>query len=292
MRSVLPPARGNAIFQALNTALARWSAAANDLAHDAVRLRHPRLIGDACYVRSYILFVHYSTALLRLTPEGYAKHAEMLRTQVISDIRRAIECYRVAGHLEWELHAKLLLADVSHLIGDIMCAAETATEVLPVAEAYQFDAMVGKARAHIDGDPIYQHLRRKHLDRREEDRDFREAGYTDEYLQSCAADAIEALGFSEDALPAFTRAVTSWRDVARERLHWCRHIQLLEVTCESDANNHVRDPLRKCHCDKLGLSSRILLTDWSPLISSFKQIHCLQCPERSPKITPTSANQE
>ena len=83
----------------------------------------------------------------------------MLRTQVIPDIRRAIECYRVAGHLEWELHAKLLLADVSHLIGDTRCAAETATEVLPVAEAYQFDAMVSKARAHIDGDPIYQQLR-------------------------------------------------------------------------------------------------------------------------------------
>jgi hypothetical protein len=292
MRSVSPPPPGNSIFQALNAAFARWSAAANNLVHDAVRLGHPRLIGDACYVRSFILFVHYSTALLRLTPEGYTKHSYVLKAQVSLDVRRAIECYRIAGHVEWELHAKLLLADVSHLIGDIMCAAETATEVLPVAEAYQFDAMVSKARAHINGDPIYQQLRRKHLGRREEDSDFREAGYTDEYLRSRAADAIQALGFPGDVLPVFTRAVTSWRDVARERLHWCRHIQLLEVTYESDANNHVRDPLRKCHCDKLGLSSRILLTDWSPLISSFKQTHCLQCPDRSPKITPTSANQE
>ena len=197
------------MFRALNAAFAEWSAAANDLVRDARVSRHPRLVGDACYVRSYILFVHYSVALLRFTPEGYAKHVEMLRTQVIPDTRRAIECYRVAGHIEWELHAKLLLADVSHLTADTKCAAETAAEVLPVAEAYQFDAMVSKARAHIDGDPIYQQLRRKSLDRRDEDWDFRQAEYSDEYLQLRAEEWLEAFGFPRDALPVWTRAVIS-----------------------------------------------------------------------------------
>ena len=55
------------------------------------------LIGDACHVRSQMLFVHWSSAFMKLTAEGHAKNAAMLRTQIIPDIRRAIKCYEAAG---------------------------------------------------------------------------------------------------------------------------------------------------------------------------------------------------
>ena len=274
-----------AVFEGLNMEQARWTDEANDLVKDAFEDGNPRLIGDACYVRSFILFVHYSTALQRLTNEAAAKHVEILKSQVIPDLRRAIECYRMAGHIEWELRAKLLLADLSDLTGDRTAAVNAADEVLPVAEAYQYDKIAKEARDHLAGDPFFRQMQRKFLTRPDDDPDVREARFTDEDMGRYAEDVLEASGLPRDRLAVMTREVFSFRDVARERVHWCRHIQLIQDLghTRSPVTFYAYDPERRCYCEKYGFASKVGSTDWRVLIETFKNNYCSGCPARSPK---------
>ena len=109
-----------------------------------------------------------------LKPEAVSRHLEHLKDQVIPDLRRAIQCYELSGHIEWELRAKMLLADVATLTGDEALAREMAEEVLPVAEAFQFDKIAKEARDHLAGDPFFRQMQRKFLAGPDVDPDFRE----------------------------------------------------------------------------------------------------------------------
>jgi hypothetical protein len=273
------------VFERLNADQAQWTDEANDVVKEAFEDGNPRLVGDACYVRSYILFVHCTTVLQRLTPEAVQKHLDTLNSQIIPDIRRAIECYKVAGHVEWELRAKLLLADVSDLTGDRKLAAEMADEVLPVAVAYQFDKITKEARDHIAGDPFFRQMQRKFLARPNKDPDVRQAKFTDEDMGRYAEDVLEATGLARDRLAVVTREVLSFRDIARERVHWCRHIQLIQNLghTRSPITHYAYDPERNCYCEKYKLASKIGSTDWRVLIDTFKNTYCSGCAARSPK---------
>ena len=167
--------------------------------------------------------------------------------------------------------ARLLLADVYHLTGDPESARKIATEVLPIAEAYHFDGFAAGARAHIDGDPIYEQLRRKFLVRRPKDPDLQDANMTDEMVKFGAEMYAKSTRLDSGELVVFTRLVTSWRQIARERLSWCRHMDLVEVSPALNAAGRMIDPLRQCYCDKLKVESSIALTDWETVINSFKQ---------------------
>ena len=272
-------------FDGINEDQALWTEETNDLVKDAFKDGNPRLVGDACYVRSYIMFVHYATAIQRLTPKAVLRHVEMLKVQVIRDIHRAIECYSMAGHVEWELRAKLLLADVSHLTGDQTLAAQTASEVLPVAEAFQFDKIAKEARDHLDGDPFYRQMQRKFLTGLDDDPDVREAKFTDEEMGRYAEYVMEASGLPRDRLAVVRREVLSFRDIAQERVRWCRHIQLIQDLSHtrSPITYYAFDPERNCYCEKFGFASKIGSTDWRVLIDIFKSNYCSGCPARSPK---------
>jgi hypothetical protein len=86
-------------------------------------------------------------------------------------------------------------------------------------------------------------------------------------------------------LPVIERDMISERDIARERLNWCRHIELIQdLEHTRHPSTHYRqDPDRHCRCAKHGYESLIGSTDWHLVIKSFKMALCLNCPDRSPK---------
>jgi hypothetical protein len=88
-----------------------------------------------------------------------------------------------------------------------------------------------------------------------------------------------------DRLPVFEREVESHRDIGRERLNWCRHIQLIQDLehTRSKSTYCTRDPERYCLCEKFGSRSKIGSTDWTVLIRAFKDNYCLSCSAREPK---------
>ncbi len=277
-------------FGDLNADQSRWSDQANALVEDALKCANPHLVGDACYTRSFILFVFLNSARVWLKPETVFGHMANLKAQVIPDLRRAIQCYEQSGHVEWELRAKILLADVSALTGDEATAKEMAEAVLPVAEAYQFDKIAKEARDHLAGDPFFRQMERQFLSGPNADPDVREAGFSDEDIERIAEDMLAANDLPKDRLAVMVREVMSFRDIARERIGWCRHIQLIQDLghTRSPATYYAYDPERSCYCEKFRLTSKIGSTDWQVVIETFKNNYCSGCPARSPKgeITP------
>jgi hypothetical protein len=273
------------IFGELNSEQGRWTDEVNALVADAFKQGNPHLIGDACYCRSFILFVHLNSARLWLKPEVVPRHMEVLKTQVIPDLRRAIQCYELSGHIEWELRAKNLLADVAALTGDETLAKETAQAVLPVAEAYQFDKIAKEARDHLAGDPFFRQMERQFFSNVNADPDVREAGYSDEDVERIAEDMLTANDLPRGRLAVMIREVMSLRDIARERVGWCRHIQLLQRLghTRSPVTYYAYDPERSCCCEKYGFVSKVGSTEWRVLIPTFKSTYCSGCSSRSPK---------
>ncbi len=272
-------------FGELNSEQGRWTDEVNALVADAFKQGNPHLIGDACYSRSFILFVNLNSARLWLKPEVVPRHMESLKTQVIPDLRRAIECYELSGHIEWQLRAKILLADVAALIGDEALAKETAQAVLPVAEGYQFDKIAKEARDHLAGDPFFRQMERQFFSYANTDLDTREAAYSDEDVERIAGDMLAVNDLPRSRLDIMTREVMSLRDIARERVGWCRHIQLMQRLghTQSPATFYACDPERSCCCEKYRLTSKIGSTDWQVVITTFKRNYCLGCQARSPK---------
>ena len=272
-------------FGELNSEQGRWTDEVNALVADAFKQGNPHLIGDACYSRSFILFVHLNSAQLWLKPEAVPRHMEALKTQVIPDLRRAIQCYELSGHIEWELRAKNLLADVAALTGDEALAKETAEEVLPVAEAFQFDKIAKEARDHLAGDPFFRQMQRQFFSGTNADLDVREAGFSDEDIERIAEDMLAANDLPRDRLAVMTREAMSFRDIARERVGWCRHIQLIQDLghTQSPLTYYAYDPQRYCLCEKFGIASKVGSNDWQVLIPTFKSNYCSGCPARSPK---------
>ena len=275
----------NAVFGQINADLARWTDEANTLVKDALNHGNPHLVGDACYTRSFILFVHQSSAPIWLNPDAVSHKLEHLKAEVIPDIRRAIQCYELSGHIEWELRAKILLADVAALTGDEGLAKQMANEVLPVAEAYQFDKITKQARDHLAGDPFFRQMQRQHLPGRHLDPDIADSQLPDEKLVQYAMDFLEAAHLPRDRLAVMTREVTSFRDIARERVGWCRHIQLIQDLghTSNPLTHYAHDPMRYCYCERYKVASKISDTDWEILIETFKETYCSGCSARSPK---------
>ncbi len=179
----------------------------------------------------------------------------------------------------------MLFADVAALTGDEALAREMAEEVLPIAEAFQFDKIAKEARDHLAGDPFYRQMQRKFLTGLDVDPDFREAKFTDEEMGRYADIVLEASGLPRDRLAVVTRGVFSFRDIARERVNWCRHIQLIQNLdhTRGPITYYAHDPERRCFCEKYEFASKIGSTDWRVLIETFKNNYCSGCSARSPK---------
>ena len=126
----------------------------------------------------------------------------------------------------------MLLANVLHLTGDVQIVTQMASEALPDAQAYHFDDLAAVSQSHIEGDPIYEQLRRKFLTRKPIDPDAYDAAMTDDQLRFTSEMHGRADGLDPSEMDVFTRVVTSWREIDRERLYWCRYINLAEVSPE------------------------------------------------------------
>jgi Domain of unknown function (DUF4365) len=278
----------NEVFSRINADLAQWTDKSNALVKDALEHGNAHLIGDACYTRSLIMFAHHSSAPTWLNPEAVSRHLEHAKAEMIPDLQRAVRCYQLSGHIEWELRAKTLLADFAALTGDAALAKQLAREVLPVAEAYQFDRIANEARDHLAGDPFFRQMQRKFLTRPYDDPDLREADFSDEDMGRYAEDMLESAGLPRDRLAVMTREVLSFRDIARERVNWCRHIQLIQNLGHTldPLTFYAADPVRYCYCERYQVASKIGDSDWKIVIEAFKGTYCSGCSARSPKVEP------
>lgn len=121
--------------------------------------------------------------------------------------------------------------------------------------------------------------------RRTEDEDVHIADESDEAMRSVARYALTALRLPAERLPIMEREANSLRLIARERVDWCRYINLIQDlrhTLSADTCYRM-DPQRSCVCEKHGYRSNIENPDPCTVINAFKWAYCNDCPDRQPK---------
>jgi hypothetical protein len=118
-----------------------------------------------------------------------------------------------------------------------------------------------------------------------EDDDFRLAGESDESLRSIARYSLTSLQLPVERLSVLEREWFVQRMASRERVKFCKHLQLLQnLEHERHPSTHFRtDPPRVCRCDKYGYKSAIENPDAEIVVAAFKKANCEGCPGREPK---------
>jgi hypothetical protein len=121
--------------------------------------------------------------------------------------------------------------------------------------------------------------------RRGQDQDVLHANDTDETLRRYAMHSLEIMHLPADRLPVVEREWQSLRLIARERVFWCRHINLMQDKSHTlhPETCYLRDPERFCICEKHNHQANIRHTDPEVVINAFKRVYCEGCVDRNPK---------
>jgi hypothetical protein len=255
---------------------------------EAVREQHPLLLAEAILTRAIIVAAHIADGRFLLTTiEGHVSEIPEKVFQIMEQqLRHAAQIFERAGCWEGHIRAVLLLADWYDLNDRSGDARKRAQSVLGTAQALGYERHISHAEEHITGNTDYRRLMSLLTGPRDMDPVIADA--TDAEMARLAEDCLAAMDLPADRLPAVQRECLAMRDLARERMDWCRHIELLQDQRHSlsPATHFLRDPSRRCACEKLGHRSRIETPDWTPLVPAFKQCYCAGCPDREPKGRP------
>lgn len=265
-----------------------WERSADAMLGEAGATKNPLLVADALAIRAQTRVDHLLNCRL-LTPM-FGIPIELPDTVLLpprQDAEQAIAIYAQADHLEGELRVRMTLAELLSLGGRTAEAEEIVRDVLPKAQAMSYSTVEWRARMHLDGQTILNFYTERCEAEHSEDTDFSLANQDDDGVKKFARDMLDALNLPEERLPVVERECQSLKDIARERLHWCRHIDLIQNLrhTEHPTTYYKIDPNRRCVCEKFKYESAIESTDWLTLIIAFKRAYCEGCPARDPKIS-------
>jgi hypothetical protein len=122
-------------------------------------------------------------------------------------------------------------------------------------------------------------------ERKAADEDILLANESDDAIRGPARHTLDTLNLPIDRLPVLEREWLYYRLIARERVGWCRHLDLLEGARYSlpPSACFLTDPPRACQCKKHGHMAAIECAEGEVAVNAFKRAYCDGCPDRSPK---------
>jgi len=269
-----------------NQAWEAWESSIADALQHADQLRHPLLKAFALLTRTSVRTTRMiNLRLLADCTGGLIELSETMRLQAMRDAEQAKNIYETAGQLEGTLRATMHLADL-YLLGNQREAAHALSlRVLPQAEAMEYCALVERAREHIDGTALPDKLRAMYEHASTADVDIGMASMTDDETRAFARDICEEKGLPKERLPIAEQDAFASRGIARERVHWCRHIDLIQdlTHTQSPTTMYTTDLKHDVICEKYGYRPDIGSSDSGQLIATFKETYCEGCPGREPK---------
>lgn len=253
---------------------------------EARERRNPLLIGNALTIKAQI-----NIGLLMVTRSFFLKlgqypdYPEGIMQMMMQEVAEAVAIYKQARQLEGELRAQLLLADLFLLARQSDAAQRLAKGALPKAQAMDYAVLQTKAREHLSGKTPIHLIEKAIIATANEDMDWKTAKDTDEGMLDIARKVLQALDLPQERLPVVEREVHSMRTIARERLAWCKYIEMIQDLRHTShpITFYLSDPERFCRCEKRGHESAIGHTDANLVINTFKQTFCQNCFDRSPK---------
>ena len=263
-----------------------WEERAAKLREDAVEVGHPLLTADVSVARVTAHVVAFGVRCLIAAGGGDDSVPPQAAVDaLVAEAEVAAEVYRVAGSLEGEFRAKLLLADLYDFCGKPERAQALAREVLPVARAMNYEKLVATAQKHVDGNTESQQFRAAVTAKLAADEDAYALDMADEDVRSMARMTWEALTIPADRLRLVEKDAFAGRSIARERRDWCRHLELTQdlTHAQRPETSYATDPERACVCGKLGYASRVTDANYEAVIAAFKQEYCAGCAHRDAK---------
>lgn len=252
---------------------------------------HPLLLADAITAKASVYQVVLLTQRMHAAAAETAwQPPEDVIRSTMEVVERAMGIYRLAGNVEGETRAKLLLADLFDSLGQPQAAKKLAEGAVVVARAMGYSRLESHAREYIVDATVFQKFQETLAKRKAVDEDVHTADESDDEVRAIARITLDSLGLPSERLPVLERDAESCRQIARERVDFCRYITLVQNLSHtlSPSMCYATDPSRACVCEKLGHKSNIRSTDAGAVISAFKGAYCNGCPHRSPKGRPSS----
>lgn len=266
-------------------ALVAWQESVRKTIDEALNLGSPLLAAEALYVKLQIDIQALFSPFAKATMMGqqFALPAAALEAME-RDWEMAVRVFHEAGILDRELQTKMLMPDVYEMIGRDAEAGRIASEVAPIAKVMGYTKTAELATETTAQRSLIREFKEA-LRTRLSDQDRGFAAMTDDEVKQHAAETATALGLPADRLGVIERDCVAIREAARQRLSWCRHIDVLQDKSHERSvwTLYARDPNRKCVCKKHGYETRIETPHWEGLLASLKEQHCESCPDRMPK---------
>jgi hypothetical protein len=263
----------------------RWHRDAEALVREAEAEMHPLLVAEAITARLTGVHAFWASARMLKAGSGAKWEPKAIFGQLAGQAEQAMEIFRRAGSLEGETRAKLLLADFRYLSCDEKSARALAEEALVVAQAWCYSKHESHAREYAEGPTHLEQFLAEMAARRSQDEDVLLANEPDETLRRYAMHSLESMHLPADRLAVVEREWQSLRLIARERVSWCRHINLMQDKRHTlrPESCYLRDPERFCICEWHNYKANIRHTDPKVVIDAFKRAYCERCADRTPK---------
>ncbi len=279
------------VFQAeetmgiLSAKFTAWDRDTIKVIQDATSVGNPFLVANALVIRGNVYFLSLTTQKMssRLYNIPFIL-SKPLVDDLIKSAEQASQIFKQSKNLEAELRANVLMADLYELIGNQTEAQKIARAILPKAKVMGYANSVLRAEEHLSGQSPQNKMEEAFRPRTEIEKARYMAQMSDEELKQNAAQTLRTFGLPEERLPIMEREYSYRRDIAREKLDGCRHIELLEdKQHQASPITHYRtDPLRFCRCRFHGYFTNIGYPDGRRVIAAFKKSYCEECIDKNP----------
>jgi tetratricopeptide (TPR) repeat protein len=265
---------------------ATWGASSDAALREANNFGHPILIAEA--IRVSVTFRLGQLLEQRLDALWLDKEFQIpgpVAGKMLQDIASASEIDKISGSIEGRLRSDIINADILEALGDLDSAKKLAMRIHPEAEAMGFENIAQRAKDLLDERTTLMEFERELKRFKSADQDGWFSDVSDEELREFGRETLEAMGLPSSRLRVMEQYCESLRHIARERCHWCRHLQMLEDLTQTQdrATAFIALPNRRCICEKFGYGTNIVTSDAQALIGAFKRLYCAGCKDRSPK---------
>jgi hypothetical protein len=266
--------------------VAKWESDSYQVLKEAYELKHPILVGEALNAIVGAQMSQFLNARFHAIHQGKPPNIPPnVVSRVLGMLAQAKSIFEASGATEGMLHAKMLRADFLEVVGDAANAKEIGREVYPIASAMGYLRLAERAKDLLDDKTLLMEFERGWIASKDVDDDIWFSLLPEDDLLLFANSTLRAYALPENRLPVVREYCRSLREIAGERVNWCRHIEMLENLDQTGdpATAYTAAPDRRCSCQLHGYATTIITSDATSLILSFKQLYCARCRNRSPK---------
>jgi hypothetical protein len=267
-----------------------WNEEATLLIQDAINVGHPIFVADAFSTKALINLRGLISQIAFMQFQGLSLDQSAIQNYallILDWCGKAQKIYKQANMLEGEVRIQLIMAQAFEVMSQIDAARNLAQGVLGKAKLLGYKRHIETANEVISGKTLFskqiqnvdERLRQKQCN--EYDPSFLE---TEEDVHSFANFMIETYKIPEDRRKNVVTQVLCMRDKNREKIQWCRHIEIHEDLTHtySPITFYAEAPNKRVVCSKFGYRGDKLSPDWIDIIKKFKEVYCSNCLDREP----------